>query len=83
MCRAAGRGPACCMLAVSQAGSKQQLFDSGPRTCSGGMRQSARKPSGVSTGRGGSGGSSAARRTASTCVAGRGGQYRRRLQRGT
>lgn len=38
-------------------------------TCSGGMRQSARKPSGVSTGRGVSGGSSAARRTASTCAA--------------
>ncbi len=42
------------------------------RTCSGGMRQSARKPSGVSTGRGGSGGSSAARRTASTCGEGMG-----------
>lgn len=40
-----------------------------PRTCSGGMRQSARKASGVSTGRGGSGASSAARRTASTCGA--------------
>jgi hypothetical protein len=41
-------------------------------TCSGGMRHSARNPSWVSTGVGGRGGHSAARRTASTCV-----KYRR------